>query len=237
MGVPCTVSDIDARGCLPTRAFFARTPQYPSLRRENGCPRRLPPNDFPPWTAASRQARRWIDGGVLEQSAHDLRVVLRFLEGRADQPSAVILDGRTLPSTPESGGRAGHDGAETKKGSKVHVAVDPLGNLPALKVASANEQERAQVAELARKVQEVTGGTVEIGYVDQGYFGEDAARQAENEGIKLEVVTHTEANKRFVLLARRWVVERSYGWLGRFRRRIAATCFARVCGSCVETRA
>ena len=173
----------------------------------------------------------------MEQIAHDLRVILRFLEGRADQPSAVILDGRRLQSTPESGGRAGHDGAERKKGSKVHVAVDTLGNLPALKVTTANEQERAQVAELARKVQEVTGGTVEIGYVDQRYTGEDAVRQAKNERIKLEVVKHTEANKGFVLLPRRWVVERSFGWLGRFRRRIAATCFARVFGSCVETRA
>ncbi len=97
-------------------------------------------------------------------------------EGRADQPSAVILDGRRLQSTPESGGRAGHDGAEKKKGSKVHVAVETLGNLSALKVTAANEQERAQVADLAWKVREVTGGTVEIGYIDQGYTGEDASR-------------------------------------------------------------
>ena len=130
----------------------------------------------------------------------------------------MILDGRTLQSTPESGGRAGYDGAKKKKGSKVHVAVDTLGNLLALKVTAANEQERAQVAELAKKVQEVTGSTIEIAFVDQGYTGEDAAQQAEGEGIKLEVVKHTEAKKGFVLLPRRWVVERSFGWLGRFRR-------------------
>jgi transposase len=87
-----------------------------------------------------------------------------------------------------------------------------------LKVTAANEQERAQVAELAKKVQKVTGGTVEIGFVDQGYTGEDAAEQAKYEGIKLEVVKHTEAKKGFVLLPRRWVVERTFGWLGRFRR-------------------
>lgn len=185
---------------------------------KTGCPWRFLPNDFPPWTAVYQQARRWIDGGVFEQIAHDLRVILRFIEGRDDQPSAVILDGRTLQSTPESGGRAGYDGAKKKKGSKVHIAVDTLGNLLALKVTAANEQERAQVSELAKKVQEVTGGTVTIGYVDQGYTGEDAAGQAENEGIKLEVVKHTEAKKGFVLLPRRWVVERSFGWLGRFRR-------------------
>ena len=74
----------------------------------------------------------------------------------------MILDGRTLQSTPESGGRAGYDGAKKKKGSKVHVAVDTLGNLLALQVTAANEQERAQVAELTAKIQEVTGGTVEM---------------------------------------------------------------------------
>jgi transposase len=123
---------------------------------------------FPPWTAVYQQARRWVDAGVFEQIAHDLRVILRFIEGRNDQPSAIILDGRTLQSTPESGGRAGYDGAKKKKGSKVHMAVDTLGNLLALKVTAANEQERAQVAELAKKVQEVTGGKVEVGLCRPG---------------------------------------------------------------------
>lgn len=185
---------------------------------KTGCTWRFLPNDFPPWTAVYQQSRRWVDAGVFEQIAHDLRVILRFIEGRNDQPSAIILDGRTLQSTPESGSRAGYDGAKKKKGSKVHMAVDTLGNLLALKVTAANEQERAQVGDLAKQVQEVTGGTVEIGYVDQGYTGEDAAFQAEQEGIKLEVVKHTEAKRGFVLLPRRWVVERSFGWLGRFRR-------------------
>jgi transposase len=183
-----------------------------------GCQWRFLPHDFPPWTAVYQQARRWIQARVFEQVTHDLRILVRLLDQRNAQPSAVILDARTLQSTPESGGHAGYDGAKKKKGSKVHVAVDTLGNLLALKVTAANEQERAQVAELSRKIQDVTGGTVEMAFVDQGYTGEDAARQAEDEGIKLEVVKHTEAKKGFVLLPRRWVVERSFGWLGRFRR-------------------
>ncbi len=76
---------------------------------------------------------------------------------------------------------------------------------------------RAQASDLAKKIQEVTNGKVEIAFVDQGYTGEDAARQAEQEGIRLEVVKHTEATRGFVLLPRRWVVERTFGWLGRFR--------------------
>lgn len=74
---------------------------------------------------------------------HDLREVLRVAAERTAQPCAVILDGRTLQSTPESGHRAGYDGYKRKKGSKVHAAVDTLGHLLALKVTPANEQERA----------------------------------------------------------------------------------------------
>lgn len=185
---------------------------------KTGCHWRYLPHDFPPWAAVYQQARRWLAAGVFAQLAHDLRVILRLVAEREPQPSAAILDARTLQSTPESGGRAGYDGAKKKNGSKVHIAVDTLGNLLALRVTAANEQERAQVAALAAQVQEVTGGTVEIAFVDQGYTGDEAARQAAGAGIKLEVVKHPQAKRGFVLLPRRWVVERSFGWLGRFRR-------------------
>jgi transposase len=183
-----------------------------------GCQWDFLPHDFPPWTAVYQQARRWMAAGVFETIAHDLRMIVRMVSEREAQPTAAILDGRTVQSTPESGGRAGDDGAKKKKGSKVHLAVDTLGHLLALTVTPANEQERDQVAELTARIQDVTGGTVEVAFVDQGYTGESAAEQAEANGIRLEVVKHTEAKKGFVLLPRRWVVERTFAWLGRFRR-------------------
>ncbi|CAN5831000.1 MAG: IS5 family transposase [Gemmatimonadetes bacterium] len=179
---------------------------------------RLMPHDLPPWAAVYQQAQRWIRAGVFEQIVHDLREILRLAAGRHEQPSAVILDGRTLQSTPESGARAGYDGHKKKKGSKVHMAVDTLGHLLTLLVTPANEQERAQVGELAEQVQAITGEHVEIAFVDQGYTGEDAAADAEEHGIELEVVKLPQAKKGFVLLPRRWVVERSFAWTGRFRR-------------------
>jgi transposase len=185
---------------------------------KTGCQWDFLPHDFPPSSAVYQQARRWAAAGVFEEIAHDLRMILRLVQEREAQPTGTIFDGRTLQSTPESGGRAGYDGAKKRKGSKVHIAVDTLGHLLALKVTAANEQERAQVADLAAKVQEVTGGTVEVAFVDQGYTGEQAAGDAAASGIRLEVVKHTEAKKGFVLLPRRWVVERTFGWLGRFRR-------------------
>src|SRR5215471_12923763 len=117
-----------------------------------------------------------------------------------------------------SGPRAGYDGYKRKRGSKVHMAVDTLGQLLAVHVTPANEQERAQVAELARQVQQATGETVKVAFADQGYTGEEPAKAARDEGIELQVIKLQEAKKGFVLLPRRWVVERSFGWLNRFRR-------------------
>jgi len=123
-----------------------------------------------------------------------------------------------LQPTPESGARAGYDGAKRRKGSKVHAAVDTLGHLLALHVTAASEQDRAQVERLAEEVQQITGRSVELAYVDQGYTGQTAADAAAQHGIQLEVVKHTEAKRGFVLLPRRWVVERSFAWAARFRR-------------------
>ena len=181
---------------------------------------RLMPNDLPPWHAVYQQTQRWISAGVFEAIVHDLRAVLRLAQGRREQPSAAIFDGQTLQSTPESGDRAGYDGHKRKKGSKVHIAVDTLGHLLALVVTPANEQERAQVAELSKAVQEATGNSVELAYVDQGYTGDEPAQAAAEQGITLQVVKLPEAKRGFVLLPRRWVVERSFAWKSRFRRLI-----------------
>ena len=182
------------------------------------CPWRLLPGDFPPWQVVEQQSKRWIKAGVFEAMVHDLRMIIRRLHERAEQPTAAVLDGRTLQSSPESGARAGYDGYKRKKGSKVHIAVDTLGHLLALVVTPANEQERAQVAALAEQVQQATAQSVELAFVDQGYTGNTAAEAAAAHGIQLEVVKLADAKRGFVLLPRRWVVERSFAWLARFRR-------------------
>ena len=179
---------------------------------------RYMPNDLPPWEAVYQQTRRWLSAGVFEAMVHDLRILLRLSEGRASNPTAAILDWRTLRSTPESGRRAGYDGAKRKKGTKVHVAVDTLGHLLALHISPANEQDRQQMGELAQAIQEETGESVELAYVEQGYSGERTAEEAQAQGMRLEVVKHSEAKRGFVLLPRRWVVERDFAWTSRFRR-------------------
>jgi transposase len=179
---------------------------------------RYMPHDLPPWEAVYQQTQRWIRAGVFEEMIHDLRVLLRLSKGRASEPTAAIVDSRTLRSTPESGHRGGYDGHKGKKGSKVHAAVDTLGDLLALRVSPANEDDRKQVEKLSEEIQQATQENVEIAYVDQGYTGERAFELAAEHGIRLEVVKHKEAKRGFVLLPRRWVVERDFAWASRFRR-------------------
>jgi transposase len=179
---------------------------------------RMIPNDLPPWHTVYQQPQRWLKAGVFEALVHELRMLLRLAEGRNAQPSAAIFDSRTLHSSPESGDRAGDDGAQRRTGSQTHLAVDTLGHLLALHVTAADEQDRAQVDQLAQQVQQVTGETVQVAFVDQGYTGADAAQQAAEQGLRLEVVKLPDAKHGFVLLPRRWVVERSFAWMSRFRR-------------------
>ena len=179
---------------------------------------RMLPHDFPRWDAEYQQTRRWFDAGVFAAIVHDLRSGSRLDAGRTGQPSAAILDSRTLQSTPESGGRAGYDGHQRKQGTKLHAAVDTLGHLLALQITPADTQDRAHVEMLAQAVQEATGETVELAYVDQGDTGTEPAAAAQRHGIRLEVVKLPEAKRGVVLLPKRWVVERGCAWASRFRR-------------------
>jgi hypothetical protein len=153
-----------------------------------------------PGRSSINSRERWIKAGVFESLVYDLRAVLRIAEGGKESPTAAIFDSRTLQSTPESGGRADYKGAKRRKGSKVHLAVDTLRRLLAMCVTAADELDRAQVSELAKRVQEETGETVEVAFVDQRYTGENAADAAEERCIKLEVATLPTAKRGFVLL-------------------------------------
>jgi transposase len=179
---------------------------------------RAMPNDLPPWHAVHQQAHRWLAAGCFEMLAQDLRATLRLAAGRKEDPTAAVIDSRTLRSTPGSGTRAGYDGAKRKRGSKVHMAVDTLGHLLALHVTPADVGDRQAVARLAADIQDATGDSVELAYVDQGYTGDATAEAAAAEGIALHVVKLPEAKRGFVLLPRRWVVERSFAWASRCRR-------------------
>ncbi len=200
--------------------------KYPLCQVDNGlrsilrtgAPWRLMPNDLPPWYVVYQQAQHWLKAGVFEQMVHDVRMLLREINERTPQPHAVMVDSRTLQSTPESGECAGYDGYKQRKGSKVHLVVDTPGQLLAVLVTPANEQDRAHVAALAQRIQEVTGEAVEVAFVDQGYTDDQPAAEAAAHGICLQVVKLPTTKRGFVLLPRRRVVERSFAGMARFRR-------------------
>jgi transposase len=161
---------------------------------KTGASWRWMPNGLPPWAAVYQQAQRWLAAGCFETLAEDLRSVLRQVAGRKVQAGAAILDSRALRSTPESGARAGYDGARRKKGSKLHLAVGTLGQLLALHARSpASADDCAEVGRLARAVQASTGQRVELAYVDQGYTGARTAEATRVHCIELEVIQLPEA--------------------------------------------
>jgi transposase len=183
-----------------------------------GCPWRYLPHDLPPWWAVYQQYRRWLDAGCFEELLTVARELARTTSGREPQPTAAIFDSRTLRSTPESGDRASYDGHKKTNGSKVHLATDTQGNPLALAVSPAKEPDRAHVEELSKKTQIATENSVEMAFVDQGYTGQRAREAAQKHGIELEVVKVEGVKGGFVLLPRRWVVERTNAWAARFRR-------------------
>lgn len=193
---------------------------YNALRYllRTGTQYRFLPHDLPPWQIVEQQAKRWIEHHSFENMVHDLRAVLRLEQGRNAQPTGSIIDSRFASSTPESGSSAGYNGAKKKSGLKIHAVVDTLGHLMALCASAGNVDDRAAVWELCGQVQEVTGQHVEVMFADQGYTGENVQDDANWNTIDLIVVKRPEAVRGFVLLPKRWVVERSFAWVTRFRR-------------------
>jgi transposase len=156
----------------------------------------------------------------------DLRLLVRAASGRRPPPSVAMVDTRTLRSTVQSGARAGVDGNKRVRGSKVHkvpAVVDSMGTLLAGAVTPANAAERRQISALAQRVQEVRGASVALldadaAYADAAYSGEETAAAAQEQGMRLVVVQRPEGSQDFVLLPTRWVVERRFAGVSRFRR-------------------
>jgi transposase len=179
---------------------------------------RYMPHDLWPWEALYQQTQRWIRAGVFEELVNDLCAYCcgfrrRGLRSRA-QPYSTLARCAPLPRAALGAATLLAQGQEGLKSAC--AAVDTLGHLLALLVSPANEDDRKEVGKLSEEIQQATQENVELAYVDQGYTGERAAEAAHSRGISLEVVKHQEAKGGFVLLPRRWVVERDFVWASRF---------------------
>jgi transposase len=183
-----------------------------------GCPWRYLPKDFPPFTTVQNHFYAWRDSGVWPQIVATLVGEARQAEGRKPAPTAVVVDSQSVKTT-EAGGPRGYDAAKKIKGRKRHIAVDTLGLPVECQIITANVQDRDALAPLLAAVHRNRPG-VEVAFVDSAYQGDDAQRAAvAASAITITVVKRTDKQiKGFIALPKRWVVERTLGWMNRPRR-------------------
>jgi transposase len=185
---------------------------------KNGVEWRALPVDFPPWEAAYAFFERWNGRGLPQALITRLRALLRQQQGRAAQPTACIIDSQMVKAhdtVPRA--TSGYHGGKKITGRGRHLAVDTQGWLLALVVTAASVSDKAGAKVLLIKLFD-TFSTLKIMWADTGYNGTPLARYAQAvAAITVEVVARTSPHS-FRVLRRRWVVERTFGWLMRYRR-------------------
>jgi transposase len=204
------------RGRRPTDARTILNALFYMIRC--GHPWRYLPKDFPPFTTVQNRFYAWRDSGLWDQIVAVLVMAVREAEGREAAPSVVIADSQSVKTT-EAGGPRGYDAGKKVKGRKRHIAVDTLGLPIACQVTPANVQDRDSLPPLLEEVHQKSPW-LELAFVDGGYSGDETRRAAfEASRIKVTVVKRSDqAAKQFVVLPKRWIVERTLGWLNRSRR-------------------
>ena len=198
----------------------------------SGCSWRMLPKDFPPWMVVYKTFRRWVARGLFEQMYDVLRKLWRAREQRAIDPTAAVLDSQSVKTSPQ-GGPKGYDAGKKVKGRKRHLVTDTLGLLLAVLVTPANVQDRdAAMPSMGLAKAKVPG--LQMLYVDGGYGGQCAQAVRDAHAMEVEVVRHPrnrnvgrwcqgqlplfEMARGFVVLPKRWVVERTNAWTDRPRR-------------------
>jgi putative transposase len=184
-------------------------------RTRTGCSWRSLPHDFPPWSTVSKCMYRWIADDTIERIHDALVRHVRVAEGRNPEPTAGVIDSQSVKSS-GNGGPGGFDGGKKVNGRKRHVLVDVLGMVLALVITPANVQDRDGAVPVLMAAHAVHR-TLRHVWADCAYNGEGIVKVQEDTGIKVEVVKHKEGHRGFAVLPRRWVVERTNAWFGRFR--------------------
>ena len=180
---------------------------------------RMMPNDLPPWKTCYHYFRLWAKLGYWERVHNTLRDMVRLEAGKKKAPTAAIIDSQSVRTASQPGVR-GFDAGKKITGRKRHVLVDTLGNILALKVTTADVQDR-DGARLLLNVLAIAFGWLKVIWADGGYSGalvEHVASIRRHRRVNLEIVKRSDDIKGFKVLPKRWIVERTFGWLIQSRR-------------------
>ena len=181
-----------------------------------GCQRRQLPRDFPPWQTVYHHHRRWDGRGLLHRLHEALRRAVRLRRGRARDASAAIMDSQSVRTT-QAGGVRGLDGGKGVRGRKRHLLVDTEALVLSQDVSAAHVSDQAGARRLLSGLRPLQP-RLELIWADGAYAGHPLSSWAAERGIRIEVVRREDGQRGFAVQPRRWVVERTFAWLGRSRR-------------------